>query len=134
MARLVPTFVALAITALGPNYPAGAQDVDAGKTEYQSFCATCHGVDGKGAGPISPLLKVAPPDLTVLAKKNDGVFPFSSVYKVIDGRQAIVAHGSRDMPIWGNRYTLGQIGESIRGPSLIPKCSYEFASWLSLIT
>ncbi len=119
MERLLLTFVAVAITALGSNYAARAQDTDAGKAEYQASCATCHGTDGKGAGPISPLLKVAPPDLTVLAKNNNGVFPFSSVYKVIDGRQAIVAHGSRDMPIWGNRYTPSQIGQSIRAPSFL---------------
>lgn len=88
---------------------ASAQDI--AKIEYQSSCATCHGTDGKGNGPISPLLNVAPPDLTVLAKKNNGIFPFSSVYQIIDGRQAIKAHGPRDMPIWGNPYTLGQIGQ-----------------------
>ena len=45
-----------------------------------------------------------PPDLTVLAKKNNGVFPFNSVYEIIDGRKTVVAHGTRDMPIWGDRY------------------------------
>jgi len=71
----------VAITALGSNYAARAQDIDAGKTEYQSSCATCHGVDGKGAGPISPLLKVAPPDLTVLAKKIATCFPLAAFIK-----------------------------------------------------
>jgi hypothetical protein len=47
---------------------------------------------------------VPPPDLTVLAKKNNGVFPFNSVYEIIDGRKTVVAHGTRDMPIWGDRY------------------------------
>ena len=67
-------------------------------------CATCHGRDGKGNGPVSAALRVPPPDLTVLAKKNNGVFPFSSVYEIIDGRKAVIAHGTRDMPIWGDRY------------------------------
>jgi mono/diheme cytochrome c family protein len=55
---------------------AWAQDADAGKTEYQSSCAACHGVDGKGKGPLSLELKSTPTDLTVLAKKNNGVFRF----------------------------------------------------------
>jgi mono/diheme cytochrome c family protein len=86
-----------------------AQDFDAGKSEYQASCEACHGADGKGKGPLSAQLKVPPADLTVLAKKNNGVFPVQSVYEVIDGRQAILSHGTRDMPIWGNRYTVDQI-------------------------
>jgi Cytochrome C oxidase, cbb3-type, subunit III len=86
-----------------------AQDFDAGKSEYQSSCETCHGADGKGKGPLSAQLKVPPADLTVLAKKNNGVFPVMHVYEVIDGRQAVLGHGTRDMPIWGNRYTVEQI-------------------------
>jgi hypothetical protein len=58
---------------------------------------------------------VPPPDLTVLAKKNGGVFPVSRVYEVIDGRQAVAAHGPRDMPIWGNRYRLTAIQEYLQG-------------------
>lgn len=45
------------------------------------------------------------PDLTVLAKKNDGVFPADRVKEVIDGRAELRAHGPREMPIWGNEYS-----------------------------
>ena len=72
--------------------------------EFQSACASCHGTDGKGNGPIASLLKTTPSDLTQLAKKNGGVFPVSAVYEVIDGRQEIKAHGPRDMPVWGYLY------------------------------
>jgi hypothetical protein len=82
-----------------------AQDVDAGKTEFQSSCAACHGADGKGQGPLSAELKSKPADLTVLAKKNNGVFPLNVAYEIIDGRKSISAHGTREMPIWGFRYT-----------------------------
>ena len=82
-----------------------AQDIDAGKSEFQSSCASCHGVDGKGIGPLSAQLKVAPADLTVLAKKNNGVLPINSVYEIIDGRKVILGHGTREMPIWGKQYT-----------------------------
>ncbi len=123
MKELLVMFAVVAVIALRFDYAANAQDFDPGKNEYQSSCATCHGTDAKGNGPITPLLNVVPPDLTVLAKNNNGVFPFRTVYQVIDGRQPIKsgtkpikAHGPRDMPIWGNRYMLGQIGQVVRGP------------------
>jgi hypothetical protein len=82
-----------------------ASKADIGKVEYQSSCAACHGADGKGKGPLSGVLKSTPSDLTVLAKKNNGVFPINSVYEMIDGRKAVEAHGTREMPtIWGFRY------------------------------
>ena len=82
-----------------------AQDIDVGKTEYQSSCAACHGIDAKGNGPVSKELKTRPADLTVLAKTNNGVFPDDMVYQMIDGRNRTVAsHGTREMPIWGYRF------------------------------
>jgi mono/diheme cytochrome c family protein len=81
-----------------------AQDRDIGKIEYQSNCASCHGVGAKGDGPISGELKKRPADLTVLAKKNGGVFPLDSVYRIIDGREEIASHGNREMPVWGYRF------------------------------
>jgi mono/diheme cytochrome c family protein len=81
-----------------------AQDRDMGKLEYQSNCASCHGIGAKGDGPMSAELKKRPTDLTVLAKKNNGVFPLNSVYRIIDGRNAIASHGTREMPVWGYRF------------------------------
>jgi mono/diheme cytochrome c family protein len=84
---------------------AWSQNFDTGKFEYQVGCAACHGSDAKGMGPVASLFGKPPADLTVLARNNGDVFPFNSVYEVIDGRKAVLAHGSRDMPIWGDRYT-----------------------------
>jgi mono/diheme cytochrome c family protein len=81
------------------------QQADIGKTEYQSSCASCHGVDGKGRGPVADALKTKPADLTMITKENNGVFPLGRIYDVIDGRQEVKAHGVRDMPIWGFRYS-----------------------------
>ncbi len=79
--------------------------LDIGKMEYNSACAVCHGLTGKGDdGPIKELFVKPMPNLTVLAKNNKGIFPFDRVYQIIDGRQEMKAHGSRDMPIWGDRF------------------------------
>ncbi len=80
------------------------QDYDAGKIEYQSSCAACHGIDGKGDGPVSSELKSRPTDLTLLVKKNNGVFPYSMLSEVIDGTRQSRAHGNSEMPVWGLRY------------------------------
>jgi cytochrome c553 len=73
-------------------------------TEFRNSCAVCHGVDGQGNGPMAVLLKVKPPDLTRLAARNGGKFPVEYVMKIIDGRTVVGPHGTRDMPIWGDRY------------------------------
>jgi mono/diheme cytochrome c family protein len=83
---------------------AKAEDFDAGRAEFQSSCASCHGADGKGKGSVSEQLKVPPPDLTILTKKNNGVFPTNAVYETIYGSKTIPAHGTREMPIWGERF------------------------------
>ncbi len=83
-----------------------AEKKDIGKMEYQSNCASCHGVQGKGDGVNKPYLTKSPTDLTTLAKQNGGVFPFARAYEVIDGRQEVKGHGSRDMPVWGYDYSV----------------------------
>jgi mono/diheme cytochrome c family protein len=76
------------------------------KDEFTQSCGPCHGATGKGDGPLAKsLTKAAPADLTKLSQKNGGVFPFSSLYDVIDGRTQVLAHGSREMPVWGDVYT-----------------------------
>lgn len=80
------------------------EKVDVGKLEFEVHCAVCHGVDAKGNGPYVSNLKVALPDLTSIARNNAGVFPADHIISVIDGRAQIASHGSRDMPIWGDRY------------------------------
>ena len=77
-----------------------------GKTEYESKCASCHGVTGKGDGPQSLILPKKPANLTMLTKKNDGIFPAAHVHEVIDGRYEVTAHGPRTMPIWGREFEL----------------------------
>lgn len=68
---------------------------------YHAYCATCHGPVGKGNGPAAPALKTPPPDLTVLAKNNNGRFPDLKVMHILENGMDLSAHGSKDMPIWG---------------------------------
>jgi len=80
--------------------PAEATASDSGKGMFGAYCASCHGLDGKGNGPAAPALKVSPADLTLLARKNGGKYPAALVINAIkDGTGN--AHGSKDMPIWG---------------------------------
>jgi hypothetical protein len=92
-------------TAAAQPAPSPAEKPDLGKNEYNSSCAVCHGLTGKGEGPFARYLeKNFIPDITTLSKRNSGVFPFQRVYEIIDGTELVGAHGNRDMPIWGPRY------------------------------
>lgn len=76
-------------------------DASSGKAMFASYCAACHGPAGKGDGPAASELKVAPVDLTQLAKKNDGKFPADHVRSILEFGAKAPAHGSNDMPVWG---------------------------------
>ncbi len=75
-----------------------------GKQEFVRSCAACHGESGRGDGMVAELLLVKPPDLTAIQKRHDGKFPAPWVYWIIDGRNDLRPHGSKEMPIWGDRY------------------------------
>lgn len=99
-------WLVMAVAVIGLGARASAQDRDVGKTEYENSCGACHGADAKGNGPVGKELKTPPTDLTVLARNNNGVFPYNKVYEIIDGRNSTIgSHGSRDMPVWGYRFS-----------------------------
>ncbi|WP_353472821.1 c-type cytochrome [Salipiger sp. H15] len=83
---------------------------DAGKTEYMSACASCHGEGGTGDGPLAEYLTVTPADLTQIAAHNDGEFPLLKVIQTIDGRSGTRGHGG-PMPVWGQRFKEDLSGE-----------------------
>ncbi len=109
MPRLLLLFVVIAsLTSLAvaqkptvKRVPAPYTSPTSGPEMYASYCAACHGKDAKGNGPAAPALKVPPTDLTMLAKHNNGKFPYDHVAAVLNGKAMMPAHGSSEMPIWG---------------------------------
>ena len=72
-----------------------------GKMMFTSYCAPCHGADGRGNGPVAPALRERPTDLTSLAKANHGKYPETHIVSVLRFGTAVRSHGSADMPVWG---------------------------------
>jgi mono/diheme cytochrome c family protein len=68
---------------------------------FRDFCAPCHGLDGRGSGPVAPALRFKVPDLTQISKRAGGKFPTARIRSVIEGTETVSGHGSREMPIWG---------------------------------
>jgi mono/diheme cytochrome c family protein len=81
--------------------PAPYTSAASGQEMYESYCASCHGKGAMGDGPAAPALKVPPPNLTDVAKRNGGKFPDTHIAAVIRGEADMPAHGSREMPVWG---------------------------------
>jgi len=97
-----------ALCAFGQSQPtikevkAPVSDPTSGQAMYSSYCSACHGKAGKGDGPAAVALKKTPTDLTLLARKNGGKFPTLAVQNSIAGDPGTAAHGSKDMPVWGD--------------------------------
>lgn len=93
---LIPLIACLLLPAA-----VSAQDADVGAELYRAHCATCHGIEARGNGPMAPALLLRPPNLRELARRNDGTFPTTRVVMRIDGRDPLVSHGS-PMPVYGD--------------------------------
>jgi mono/diheme cytochrome c family protein len=84
--------------------PVTSTNPASGKEMFNTYCAVCHGTDGKGSGPAASALKKSPADLTSLATRNSGKFPDLKVARYIEGLDQVDAHGTRDMPMWGEMF------------------------------
>jgi mono/diheme cytochrome c family protein len=93
-----------------------------GAEMYRTYCASCHGLDGKGSGPAAAALKKTPPDLTLISKRNKGEFPAFRIahiiygYEIEDGYEIEAVHGSRDMPVWGDYFRDRNRDEAMLAP------------------
>jgi mono/diheme cytochrome c family protein len=85
----------------GPIKQTPASDA---KKMFDTYCAVCHGKEGKGDGPAAKSLTKVPADLTKLAARNNGTFPEIKVRRYIEGLDEVAAHGTRDMPMWGDLF------------------------------
>ncbi len=85
-------------------------DVISGAYTFRTHCASCHGVDGKGEGPLADSLRFHPADLTSIAKRHGGSFPTELVVRIVDGRQPSKSHGAPDMPVWGDAFKNADTG------------------------
>ena len=100
--------VAASIVLIGASAHAQVLDTYTGAELFEQFCASCHGVGGKGDGPVAGGLEIAIPDLTYLAADNGGELPTEYLRTVVDGRYVVTAHGTRYMPIWGYEFWIAQ--------------------------
>lgn len=105
MIRITKRIATAALVLLTSWNTAIAEDrMSYGEAEFLNSCAVCHGVEGKGDGPLADLLVKRPADLTRISKRNGGRFPYARVFAVIDGRYAVPSHGEREMPVWGRQF------------------------------
>lgn len=104
-----------------------------GKAEYQASCAACHGLTAVGDGPVAGVLTKPPSNLTLISKKNNGIFPVDVIYHTIDGRGALGPHGNRQMPVWGNRYQVESLQQIAGIPHDVSRQAIVHGRILSLV-
>ena len=131
MRRPFVLFVAFALLTSGAAVAAEDEAAEKmrelGKTVFETRCVSCHGRNAKGKGPVASALKTPPKDLTRIAERYGGKFPHKTIEEIIDGRRATVAHGDRDMPVWGEQFF--QEGGAIPAETLV----YALAEYLESI-
>jgi mono/diheme cytochrome c family protein len=122
--KLGPVVSCIFFAVASLSLPVSAQDVELGKSIYQSRCAACHGAEGKGDGIVGVLFQQRPKDLALLSKENGGVFPVERVYQSIDGRQRIAGHGETNMPVWGEYFMV----DALSDPRIDPKSARDIVA------
>jgi mono/diheme cytochrome c family protein len=97
-------FGLVACRRAAPVVPEARPSTEEARATYLRACAACHGADGRGGGPVARTLIVPPPDLTRLAAEHGGTFPREHVIAVMAGDRQVPSHGSREMPVWSERF------------------------------
>ena len=105
MWKMLPTALALvlATTAIRAQRTPDTAVVESGRNLFATYCASCHGITGRGNGPVAEELRQSPADLTQFARRNGGIFNGARIHSIIDGR-AVKAHGTMGMPVWGDAF------------------------------
>lgn len=112
-------FASTTLAVLSAQTPPTVKKVQVARTSpasgpemFANYCASCHGKEGRGDGPVVAALKKAPADLTTISARNNGAFPELQVLHAISGEAGIPAHGSLDMPVWGEIFRSMNSGTS----------------------
>jgi mono/diheme cytochrome c family protein len=106
------TVVFVVAVAAAATRQEGPVATDSGSEVFRTYCAVCHGTGGRGDGPLAEDLRVRPPDLALIAKRNAGRYPEDKVRRIIDGRTLVKGHGGADMPVWGDAFRRASDGYS----------------------
>ena len=130
---MITSRIVLCALAFSSLWAVASNAQSIGAAEFMNSCASCHGTNGRGDGPVSKHLLNLPPDLTMLSKNNDGVFPANRLFDVIEGSADVAVHGGRDMPVWGPQYTGRSLSHQGTPSSAGEAESYARALTLSLI-
>jgi mono/diheme cytochrome c family protein len=119
MAKLACMLAALTALAMATPPRTSAQQTSEailggsdGGSIFRTYCASCHGTEAKGDGPLAENLRIRPSDLTSIAKRNKGEFDSDKVHRIIDGREPVKGHGGTDMPVWGDAFKRSHEGFS----------------------
>ena len=118
--RVLPIALMLMLTTTAMTRAQGATDTavtESGRALFMTYCASCHGPSGHGDGPVGDALHVRPPNLALLAKRNGDQFVAARIERLIDGREVMTAHGTMEMPIWGDAFKRreGLSDQSVKG-------------------
>lgn len=111
----VRSFTVVAVLAFAGTltHAETASDLKAAADDFQTYCAPCHGAGASGDGPVGETLKIPPADLTDITRRHGGAFPEALIFETIEGLDMPAAHGTRDMPIWGDVFIGEAVGTSV---------------------
>lgn len=132
---LIVTFVCTGLAVAFSPFQAFAQkqgneQIARGRKVFMSYCASCHGVDATGNGPVASSLKKQPPNLTKIEPKN-GKFPAEEIRKKISGDGEVPVHGKKDMPVWGLIFSPADINNLVKFLESIQKpFQAQSAEWI----
>ena len=99
-----PIITVLGLMACASHGCPESSSAPTGAQLFRANCAACHGMTAHGDGPVSDIINVHVPDLTLIASRRGGTFPTDEIYRIVDGQSDLPAHGSRHMPVWGYEF------------------------------